>query len=1285
MANEKHNRLMKQEQYNALSDEQKRRAVKLNGGYYILYPLELQEEAFKLKESLKNTSVSNQLTARDDAVRHLGEDLTVNDFKKKNQELSNFMINANSVLDKDWRLFKKASPEMDWVKKSLNALNAVLREDMKQYVNENGLFDAKKYTERLDQAYDEFITAAQNYCDVKNPSSPPGKRRKKQVAALLKRVKQMKLDTKTIADAAREGAIDFKTEDPEKMNSYTLVNGVKAKIADPVTVKWQNEGNSTDVYRLQLIGTDGKVYYLKENLPFLNENIGAFLSRRTKQLEASKRFANSNNPEDKNKAEERLSKITDADYDFGVRFLKNLSNQLNSVSDDKASAEEEKISKYFAHNFDDLFWRHNMNNLAATYIANAGEKSIDELIEEAGNDKLRVAALQYAKSVMEKQKENGGEQAAPAETFKVMSATDWLKKELGLTEKNDKAFLDSLKGMSDEQIQTMFRVTMGKEVELFGQMSAQKMQTGTDTAAINNTATSRIAEHLGFDDVITKSQTALVKFTRRDGTEVNQICTLSEEAPGKELVDLMKEAEKKGKQLIYSSEAIRDLNRLFLIDTLCLQKDRHGRNFKCETEPDPTTGNIIIKSVKAYDNDMSLDAITLKDAFKTGERGELEKVQFLPSLNTKVEKNSALYKHILGSYFGVDVLTPPEEVPTPKINISNIRGYELKGDVLGFGPFMMWRRKPIRDYKDFTALWGGWNNARSVRFKNKPDEETLQKIQAEMKELGVPFDPKNENDSYRNYAYAKLLQLSNKIKDIWDDPDYAKNGWQNYLKQGMKKQFTLEERIELGKAVDELKKLGKQFDFSEVTREGAPVIDAFIQSVSFVHDMTYADNMENRMLRQVKDYKLLKELTDSAGNLVLPNMLHVDKEGFDAIEKRARDYADPNSMAYQKLKELGMSDDKIQALAAREQEIVDNIKAAEKKAQAFYKLAGWDKEPENKFKLEKEDYKNLKSMTHFAINPGNTYLAVDNENYLAGQTFMMKKGDGFVKVPYKDLMNANEIKAAEEYNKYIQNDEKRWKYGAEKNNKKFDKANTADVTANAFNAKDYIQCCMKDQIHEISHKEIQSKEELAQKIKNVMFLRGLAEGLEHMANIDQPVKISKAIEYMQPASPLRQKFNEALNFGNEIPKNVPINKVEAGQFYVIVFNQGLDEIYKENNFKQLDDASLKKFNEICIEKTFGKVFDKLKDVNAVNEYVAEDALNVCKIAQNTGVKPEVAFENFTKKHPNAVPANIAEQVKTGIQAMHQNAPVKEAPAKDGPVVQQGPKPGEMKPVVPGLK
>ena len=63
----KHNRLIDEAAYAQLDDAKKQRAVRLNGGYYIIYPLSLAQESFQITQEKKRESDKTQLRNREDA------------------------------------------------------------------------------------------------------------------------------------------------------------------------------------------------------------------------------------------------------------------------------------------------------------------------------------------------------------------------------------------------------------------------------------------------------------------------------------------------------------------------------------------------------------------------------------------------------------------------------------------------------------------------------------------------------------------------------------------------------------------------------------------------------------------------------------------------------------------------------------------------------------------------------------------------------------------------------------------------------------------------------------------------------------------------------------------------------------------------------------------------------------------------------------------------------------------------------------------------------------------
>ena len=1262
-AKPKHDRLIRGN-WNRLNEEQKKRAVKLNDDYYIIYPIELTADKFKMMKTYADKKNSALKSARNEARQDLKKEIVLDDFKQKNLSTSKLMLNGSTLLERDWRFMVKASPEMLWVKKSLAALNNILNESIKDYISENGVFDSDKYAEKVNQAYEEFFIAADNYLKNRAPGSSAGKRRYRRVEELLLNAKKSKQDFNVMIETTKEGTIQFEqlsVEERESINANNFVNKIPAKVTSEVI--WQNEGNSTDVYRVTIVGEDGKHYYIKENLPFLNENMAGFLKRRIRQLNVSSQNHFDNpNPD---LIEERLANITKRDYEIGLKLLNNLNDAINSAPEAEKEALGKKFAKYFAYNFDTLFRDLEIYNNMVDMQDLEGNLTLDEMIEKAHNeDKVILEqGLKLKKKMLEVQgvQNPGGKKP---ERMQKMTAYQFIQNTMGLKNNEDKEIIDSIKDLNDKELETLFRVTMGKEVELFGQMSAQKEQKGEDKAAINNTATSRVAEHLGFTDVITKSQTSLVKFKRRDGTTVNQLCTVCEAAEGREFIDLMKTAEKEGVKLIYSSEAIRNLIRLQAIDTLCLQKDRHGRNFKCEFDRDPITKNIIIKTIKAYDNDMSFDAIDLKTAFNEDSK-DPKKLQFLPSMTMKVSKDSALYKHILGNYFGVDVVSPLN-IPSEPILGTSRNQFNLDACLTrGPGLFIDNNETGINFPDDFYNSY----DTKNIKYTNKLTPALKEKYIKEMEELGIKYDPKEDHKCFEKFISRKLHKISTGIKDLWyldkkarkdlnEEYKRTHNG-ENRPNRDLPYNFNIsdDDRIKLKAVIDEAKELQSAFDFTSVghtystmTRGLVPYADIFLKTVTYTHDIVYGDSIEKRMLEQMKaqgrDYEAAKSLFDKQGNIIVPTLLHYDNEAYEKLKQAVNDYNDPNSVEVNKLKKLGMSEEKIAAIVTRDREMLKHLEDAKINADNFYKAAGWTEPPKNKFFLDKADYKELGDLTDFAIDPGKTYLAIDNENYLAGQTFMMKDGDQIREVKYTELMNDVEKGEAIDYNKYIQEDKKRWKYKEdEKNFKKYDVSNTGKELATATNSKLYITACVDDIIYSIGHDEIKSKEELVEKFKDVLFT-------ERMIT-DQPLNMQKVKELMKPDSQLRKAFNNDL-------------KSEEGKIFLTNLTNGLNGSFANQNYKKINNKIYDKIKKQMFDLSIENVFDKIKDPNAVDKNaVVEGIIDLSKkmetFAKNFGVNlnTEQAFNKYLEANQDVFTPEQINKIKNEIKPKAPNNEIKQ--------------------------
>ena len=75
---------------------------------------------------------------------------------------------------------------------------------------------------------------------------------------------------------------------------------------------------------------------------------------------------------------------------------------------------------------------------------------------------------------------------------------------------------------------------------------------------------------------------------------------------------------------------------------------------------------------------------------------------------------------------------------------------------------------------------------------------------------------------------------------------------------------------------------------------------------------------------------------------------------------------------------------------------------------------GWTEEPQCKFFLKQDDYKKFKDINELAVDPGKTYLSIDNRNYIYG----VKE--------YAKYASDNEFEQAFAAEKKKRHDPKRW-------------------------------------------------------------------------------------------------------------------------------------------------------------------------------------------------------------------------------------------------------------------
>ncbi|MCR5655624.1 MAG: hypothetical protein K6G07_08320 [Lachnospiraceae bacterium] len=352
-------------------------------------------------------------------------------------------------------------------------------------------------------------------------------------------------------------------------------------------------------------------------------------------------------------------RMSDGDYDLALNVLRAIKTQLDSAGDNK-KAVTEKYVKLFAHDFDQFFsgladYNNRIEKLNGdkTALANTIESMKNAYPEE---DKMPIGVKRVIEAFTK----------AMAGDLKKMTETEWFKEhlsEFGITD-TDPVYiaLQACTQQDEHGLSKLFRRSMGKEVELFGQQAERSGLTDSEALATNNTASSRVAAIAGFEDVVTSSFKSLLEFkeVQKDKATMSLV-TMSEEAPGEEMLSVVEEAENlrkihglKKSPIHYTPQAMRQLNRLQVFDTLTLQTDRHWRNFKCEverTKDDDGNPLLLIRSLKAYDHDQSFGPKSLKQYFKdvkdpkTGEVST-KREGFLPPLMMTVDKKSTMYDYI---------------------------------------------------------------------------------------------------------------------------------------------------------------------------------------------------------------------------------------------------------------------------------------------------------------------------------------------------------------------------------------------------------------------------------------------------------------------------------------------------------------------------------------------------------------------------------------------------------------------------------------------------------------
>ncbi|MBQ8946608.1 MAG: hypothetical protein IJ058_07310 [Lachnospiraceae bacterium] len=1057
--------------------------------------------------------------------------------------------------------------EMQIVKQRSRTLQNVLRcnrdqmEEMGFLDKETGRFDPDKFTSVIDQLFEATIAACDNYLDTHKGSRWfYGSRRKKKINELKDRLlKEQEKYKKTYFAIATGAFLNDRADNiqsPQDLIEHLNVVTIK----DP---DYQRQGNSTDVYLVTVTGVDGKQetkrYYMKENLPLLHKDMDGFLKRRSNQL--SKSWENRQNVEAlKKKAAGKKKKTREdavktlntlkshqreelrmesahadeTDYQNGQELLKLMQDKIDGAGLEEANVLRQKYAEFFKHDFDELFKKlPKINEEIAKRNVGYMPIGLDEWEEKTDDVSVEITKILKTNKL----------DPMKIREIPLYTPATFLISELNLTPAADSELIDFINKVAGQKVNTqmkteviddtaadaenliqdgdkkkaaktrfvqtsrleaLFRITMGKEVELYGQVMKNKNKEEAEMAQYNTLATSLLAQDYGFSEEVVNTHVSTAEFERWDGTRANDVVTLQEIAEGEEWIEVCKKAKRMGKSVRLSPEATRKLVRLQMFDTLCQQQDRHGRNFKCKTKKDKD-GNLVVYDIKSYDHDQSFASGGLGDNFKEArdEDGKLvraEKNRFLPTTLKVIKKTDPEFRYIANKYFNINVPAPKDlmkEIKEPKYDIklsSHLKSYL---PILGFGmkkveitEKVMHDGEWIRTKHDcranpFGIHWGdeakngnaiiasdfkndknSWIKKRDsdkervskgefdrilrnvakcaviledlfIGDKYAPGETTVQEVTSIRKKKNAPKEFSPKNYEAKKFVMGKCLRTQAEMKQ-WkkDHPDQFK---------------------EVARAFKELAELNSKYDFSELTvnveeaervcfshlsdkeqeyfkgfnppkddydaayrmgQDRKKLFPAWINETLWSFKQAFPDDadVKEAMVDKV-DYKpSMKEFMNKNGDLEIPGLLHADKAAYDNILKIIKDYED--GILKNKLDGKKLPVDAQEGMYKRAVEMRDRYKYMQERAEKFLKIKYWNKpenDPHRRFFLNPEDYSKLTDVSDYAIDPGDSYLVQDNEQYLSAQP------------DFQEFMTAEEKNTRLEARQAVMSDSKRWK------------------------------------------------------------------------------------------------------------------------------------------------------------------------------------------------------------------------------------------------------------------
>ena len=621
---------------------------------------------------------------------------------------------------------------------------------------------------------------------------------------------------------------------------------------------------------------------------------------------------------------------------------------------------------------------------------------------------------------------------------------------------------------SNRRIERLFTRSLGKEAELFGQQCERSGLSDTQALATNNVATSSLACSTNMMDVSTicwKSKLTYQEYGKKVGDLTTAVCTLSEEAEGEEMLSIVEQAEELRKErklnhsiLHYSPNAVRQMVRLQMFDTMCLQTDRHWRNFKCKVTKSEDPLSWTIESLKSYDHDQSFGPKTLDQFYKDAGGVDAEslksrKLGFLPPLNMTVKKGSKLYYYLKKKLIGGTGAQMLKNITEPKMVgpfAKSDSGAAMQNDALFFYP-QAWMKLVM---EDMGSMEEGVNTAVNIQGLSK---DLLQCIKEKN-----PGQEKEAEELMRllkkmTQSLIKLQVIQAGIVDVnTGDPGYmtmkervAKEGVGEVSSvEHMSVTEVLRDLISLNNLYQKLKLDNIEESIEQKYHEkGASFLgcmevqpgmfDYMIQGFMYQLKLRYANSEAEKALEEEGADNSLDELKaqiakegkygtpDSeefkaelekrgrelgliGDSIEVPTMLHMDRVAYDSICERLTNWEETELQ----LRNLGWKEDKRLALKKRMEEIRDQKEKAERFLNICAENQGWEKDDiRRKFLLDQEDYEKLESITDIVADPSISYFSNEDPSFLAGEedyAGMMTRTD-----MAQAIRNANDMRSTE--------------------------------------------------------------------------------------------------------------------------------------------------------------------------------------------------------------------------------------------------------------------------------